>query len=120
MPKTNCWEFQGCGRGPDGDRVEELGHCPAAIETRLDGVNGGTNGGRACWVVAGLLAAGGPQGSFVPETLCIHCSFHDRVLEEEGHGFVFTPSILSAVDRLDTRRYSTPSCLLENGADRKP
>lgn len=28
-----------CGREPDGQKVEELGVCPAAVEASFDGIN---------------------------------------------------------------------------------
>ena len=47
----NCWEHKKCGREPGGSETESLGVCPAAVESRLDGVHGGRNAGRACWIV---------------------------------------------------------------------
>ena len=47
--KKNCWEIKNCGREPSGNKVEELGVCPAATEVRLNAVHEGTNAGRACW-----------------------------------------------------------------------
>jgi hypothetical protein len=55
MPKLNCWEFEKCGRQPGGIKVKELGVCPAATEKRAHGINGGINGGRACWAIAGTF-----------------------------------------------------------------
>ncbi|MCW5202694.1 hypothetical protein VU12_07115 [Desulfobulbus sp. US4] len=49
--KLNCWEFKECGREPNGKNVSEHGVCPVAVESRLDGVHGGRNGGRCCWLV---------------------------------------------------------------------
>ena len=46
--KLNCWEAMDCGRHKGGKKVDELGVCPASLEKRLDGVNGGVNGGRSC------------------------------------------------------------------------
>ena len=64
MSKLNCWEFKGCGREPNGSKVEDLGVCPSSTENRLDGVHGGMNGGRACWVVGGTMCGGEFQGTF--------------------------------------------------------
>ena len=44
--KLNCWEFMKCGRQPGGEKVDELGVCPASIEPRTDGTNSGKMGGR--------------------------------------------------------------------------
>ncbi len=48
--KLNCWEFKECGREPNGKNVSLYGVCPVAIESRLDGVHDGRNGGRCCWL----------------------------------------------------------------------
>lgn len=53
MSKQNCWEANECGRQPGGVKVASLGVCPAASDTRLDGLNGG----QKRW--AFLLGAGG-------------------------------------------------------------
>ncbi len=84
MKKLNCWEFNRCGRGPGGDKVEELGLCPAAAETRLGGLNGGHNGGRSCWGVPGTSCAGSVNEKI---SVCLECPFLRRVQEEEGHEF---------------------------------
>lgn len=85
MAKQNCWEFKKCGREPGGMKTNELGVCPAATETRTDGVNGGKNGGRACWALAGTLCGGKVQGSFAAKvTNCLQCEFYQKVGAEEG------------------------------------
>ena len=89
MPKRqNCWEYKGCGREPGGSSAESLGLCPAATETRLDGANGGKNGGRACWFVAGTFCDGQPQGTFVAKAGdCLKCDFFEKVIREEGSAY---------------------------------
>ena len=62
--KLNCWEHKRCGRELGGINSKELGICPATVEPRLNGVNSGKNGGRACWAVAGTLCGGKVQGTF--------------------------------------------------------
>lgn len=79
--KENCWDVMKCGRGPgNGGPV-----CPAATEQRLDGVHGGVNGGRACWVVAGTMCEGlPPSGRFAQRMeSCIGCVFYRKVRAEE-------------------------------------
>ena len=44
-----------CGREPGGLKADELGICSAAIETSTDSINGGENGGRACWALSGTF-----------------------------------------------------------------
>jgi len=65
MGKLNCWEFKKCGRQPEGVHEHNLGTCPAPLERMLDGVHGGKNAGRACWVLAGTMCGGKVQGTFV-------------------------------------------------------
>lgn len=85
MNKHNCWDFMKCGRGPEGDKVDESGLCPAAAETAADGLNGGINGGRICWVI-------GENGckdmtmfpDLKPEDCCFQCEFRFKVKNEEG------------------------------------
>ena len=90
--KMDCWEVMGCGREPRGDRVAELGICPAALDVRCDGVNGGHNAGRLCWAVTGTNCEGEVQGSFAEKRLsCITCGFFERVRREEGSTFRLMP-----------------------------
>ncbi len=82
--KLNCWEYQGCGRGPGGPRSANGGRCPASTEESLDGANGGANGGRACWVVEGTLCDGRLSGPYEEKIhVCRKCSFYARVQIEE-------------------------------------
>ncbi len=99
MTRQNCWEFMGCGREPGGTKADEFGVCPATLETRLDGVHGGTNAGRACWVVAGTLCRSKVSGSFALNNDCLTCDFYHRVIEEEMPDFMFTPKILGIIDK---------------------
>jgi len=85
MPFVNCWETKKCGREVGGAKVVELGVCPAASENKLNNVNNGKNGGRACWALAGTLCGGTVQGSFASKlTNCMTCDFYKQVMVEEG------------------------------------
>ena len=85
MAKLNCWEFKKCGRQPGGDKVAEKGLCPAAIESRLNGLNSGRNGGRSCWAISGTLCDDQVQGSFAAKLGdCALCDFYKIVGQEEG------------------------------------
>ncbi len=85
MSKKNCWEVMGCGRQEGGERVQELGTCPAAVDTSANGLNGGKNGGRICWAIAGTFCGGKVQGTFAQKNvICMVCAFYKRVKEEEG------------------------------------
>jgi hypothetical protein len=84
MSKINCWEFKNCGREPDGAYVHEFGVCPASTESRLDGVHGGKNAGRACWVIAGSLCGDNIQGRYANKMKsCKACDFYQNVKEDE-------------------------------------
>lgn len=94
--KLNCWEFMQCGRGPRADGENSSETCPAALEERLDGIHGGENAGRSCWVVAGTLCGGKPEGSFARKVpTCAACAFYRSVQEEEFPHFTLTPNLLA-------------------------
>lgn len=62
----NCWEFMKCGREPGGDKVDELGVCPACPDH-----------GRTCARVAGTLCCDKVQGSYAFKLLdCMNCPFY--------------------------------------------
>ncbi len=82
--KLNCWEFHKCGRGPGGDRVTELGVCPASTERSCSGINNGKNGGRMCWAIAGTFSTGRVMGAFARELSCLNCDFLRFVCREEN------------------------------------
>lgn len=82
--KLNCWEYKKCGRAPGGRNVGELGVCPAATEPRANGINGGKNGGRVCWAIAGTLCEGQLQGTYASKIgFCLVCDFCRLVANEE-------------------------------------
>lgn len=88
ITKKNCWEFKNCGRHAGGPSAAELGVCPAAIDSAYDGTNGGKNGGRYCWWVAGTFCDGEVQGLWATKlATCATCDFFKQVRKEEGEGF---------------------------------
>ena len=94
IPKTkkNCWEVMECGRQTGGNKVKEMGVCPAATSDIYDGINMGSNSGRFCWAVSGTYCFDEPQGTFVQKLLdCINCDFFKRVQNEQSNQFVFLP-----------------------------
>ncbi len=92
--KMNCWTFKKCGRGPRGTRVKELGQCPAASFIPAEGLNGGTNGGRMCWAIAGIYSLTEEKRSCSDSGLrCYDCDFHRKVLLEEG---IIKPHMLTS------------------------
>ena len=85
MNKLNCWEFKQCGRGPNGKKANKLGACPIASESSANGLNGGTNGGRICWVIADVQCQCGVKCSdYHHKASCLSCEFCHKVLTEEG------------------------------------
>ena len=101
--KQNCWEYMDCGREPGGPACESKGVCSASMEVVLDGTHDGVNGGRACWVAAGVLSGGPKEGTFVPSSLCVFCSFYDHVIKEEGSSFTFSPTLIATLSPVDAR-----------------
>jgi hypothetical protein len=88
MNELNCWEFKKCGREPNGEKTDELSICPAATDTSADCINGGKNGGRICWAIAGTFS-GNIQGTFAKEEFsCLNCEFFELVKNEENVSFV--------------------------------
>lgn len=93
--KKNCWEVKNCGREPNGTKEKEFGVCSAAINSRLDGIHSGKNGGRTCWVIAGTLCGGKVQGIFAAKQQnCLKCDFYRTVHQEEGSNFKLSGSLL--------------------------
>jgi hypothetical protein len=83
--KLNCWEFKNCGREPGGARVHEEGICPAATFSLANGMNGGKNGGRICWAIAGTFCNEKIRGSFAEDQFtCMVCDFFRLVEEVEN------------------------------------
>ncbi len=98
MKKLNCWEQMKCGCEPGGEKVSELGVCPASINTKHDGVNKGKNSGRLCWVVTGTMCTGEITGYYADKFFkdCLHCPFYKTVAKEEGQQFTLKPNEKSA------------------------
>lgn len=104
--RKNCWEIKNCGRQEGGKNAKELGICPAYSEARLDGVHGGKNAGRACWIVAGTLCGRKVQGTYAAQlSSCIACDFYQLVKIEESAAFMHA-GILSRLLDGNKRRSS--------------
>jgi len=98
MRKTNCWEYKNCGRGPGMDAGHTMGPCRAATEKRANGVNGGRNGGRACWAIAGSFCKRGICGTFAAKLSdCMECEFFRLVGSEEGPDYMGAKAIFARI-----------------------
>jgi len=98
--KKNCWEFKQCGREPGGIKSGESGVCPSSTEKRLHGVHGGTNAGRACWIVGGTYCKDDVEGSFALQyDTCSSCDFYSDVRRKEGAQFLHTTELLKKLSR---------------------
>lgn len=96
--KKNCWEFHGCKPIGRRKRFRRSITCPAYIETRLHGMHGGENGGRACWVTAGEICCANikkTRGTIL--NTCQSCDFYKMVIIEEGIEHVIPEEILNAL-----------------------
>lgn len=82
-----------CGQNCSSKGHADFKKCPAVTETRLNGIHGGMNAGRACWVMNGTLGRGGCDGrvqGLVVEKLgkCMMCDFYKFVRSEEDELFL--------------------------------
>lgn len=104
LPKTNCWEYMGCGREPGGKNAAQKGVCPTATEKATEGLHSGTCGGRACWAISGTMCGGSQQGTFASKIAnCQNCDFYQLVRLEEGPRFESINSILRRLKRRQTK-----------------
>ena len=94
--KINCWDFQGCDKHITSEHENELRSCPAFLETQLNGINGGKNGGRACWVIPDTLCFVRIRRTLIPKHLsCMLCNFKKNVLKEEKSDLTISDSFLN-------------------------
>jgi hypothetical protein len=85
-----------CGREPGGALVDDLGPCPATTYEKCNGIHGGRNAGRVCWLIAGTMCGGAVQGTFAGKhDDCRGCAFYQRVREEEAGAFLITIELIN-------------------------
>lgn len=83
----NCWTYMQCGREPGGKNVPERGVCAAASHPWPDGINGGINGGRTCWLVRNTQCTEAlAEESGGRQVECGNCEFRLLVEKEENAG----------------------------------
>ena len=86
--KKNCWDVMNCEWQPDSLKIDEVGVCPAVKDSRFNGLHGGKNAGRVCWMIAGTLCGSKAQGTYAQKYKnCIKCDFYKLVKIEEGLDF---------------------------------
>ena len=100
--KKNCWDFKNCGRQPGGIHSKEKGECVTASMSIYDGVNGGINGGRVCWMIAGISCEDQIQETFLHKLeSCAKCDFHEAIKAEEGPNLNLPLEIIeNIIDRI--------------------
>jgi len=93
--KRNCWDYYRCRRQAKDDDGKEHDVCPVYLETKLNGVHDGKNGGRACWVVAGTKCGGRIKRIVVPKFIaCKVCDFKKTVIREESKNFIVSDDFM--------------------------
>lgn len=98
--KINCWDFKNCARNGHDKCAKEAVVCPAFSETVLNGINGGKNGGRSCWLIPGTVCGSRIQRSFAARSLvCRFCNFKRFVLSEENPDCVVSDTFLRMLVR---------------------
>jgi hypothetical protein len=105
--KMNCWEYMASGRHWDGNGKEGCSQCPVPQMTNYDGINGGRNGGRACWIITGTLCDRDVQLTFAHKlATCLRCDFYLWVKEEEGNNLCLPIDIIEHIfnEKRRTRR----------------
>jgi len=94
--KMNCWDFKRCNSNTGNDRIKKSDVCPVFSKTALDGINGGKNGGRSCWLIPGTLCGSRIQRAIIPKSIaCRLCDFKRHVLREENPHRIITDTFLT-------------------------
>jgi protein phosphatase len=97
-----------CGRGP----AQGKDICPAASDKAFDGMNGGLNAGRSCWLVAGTACKGSVSGIFAKEfETCRKCDFFKNIHAQNGR-------VSLAVKNIDIVACTHPGLAQETNEDR--
>ncbi len=93
--KKNCWEYYKCGKLAESNHGKEFGGCPAYREIQLNGIHGGKNGGRVCWIISGTKCGGRIKRTFIPKSMvCKFCDFKKIVIHEERHNFIVSDEFM--------------------------
>ncbi|MDH4231675.1 MAG: hypothetical protein OEW04_06555 [Nitrospirota bacterium] len=85
MGKINCWEYKKCCSLEDSEGKENFRKCIVPEMTMYDGVHGGKNAGRVCWLIADTTCNSEIQSTFAKKLKhCSVCDFYSHVEKEEG------------------------------------
>ena len=85
MSKLNCWEVMKCGKGLSENDNSKYNSCPITTATSANGLNGGVNAGRICWIMAESCCNGEVKCSKLHrKDSCFSCEFRYKVTAEEG------------------------------------
>ncbi|MEJ2695138.1 MAG: hypothetical protein P8013_00670 [Candidatus Sulfobium sp.] len=105
--KKNCWEFKRCGQGERRYRGN-LVKCPVPEMTSSDGINGGKNAGRICWLIAHTMCKGEAEATLeeMIET-CSKCDFYKMVKEEEGDRLSLPIDVIKEAHEMSRLRSKT-------------
>ncbi|HBN07803.1 MAG TPA: hypothetical protein DD435_03845 [Cyanobacteria bacterium UBA8530] len=96
--KPNCWEVKKCGKTQCIDKLRSEDCCVSSVENRVHGFNGGKNGGRVCWALAGTLCNGQVQGAFASKYgSCRECQFFKDVWKDGGPATLSTKDVRHAI-----------------------
>jgi len=111
--KLNCWEYKKCEMQPGGEKAKVHGPCPAAVDERVNGFNGGENAGRACWAIAGTYCGGSPKGLYALKLKdCMACDFHELVVREENKNYEKVSVLFKAIkEKREAENTKAPSVL---------
>ncbi len=102
----------GCRKNVSGFTSDEFGVCPAVTCKALNGVHGGINGGRACWMVTGTMCGDKIQGSYQYKAEnCSQCEFFLLVKMQEGNKFVQPEILLTLADKTIGNSVKSPIVL---------
>jgi hypothetical protein len=74
-----------CGREPGGKYKNKYETCPVSTKAVANGLNGGENGGRICWIIAesGCKCKVKCSVRNVRHS-CFQCEFRYKIMAEEG------------------------------------
>lgn len=106
--RQNCWEFWEYDLRKSLTESPTCRKCPAVVDMRLDGVHGGRNAGRACWVVPGTLCGGELHGEYQEKKkTCMSCDFFRSVRSHEEPFFIPAGALAAMIAGPDSQNRVT-------------